>query len=110
MSSTAGRGDETTPAPNAAARWREVDPSGGGRSGGRLPAVLAAGGCVLAGSGRCDGADAWAATGVGALRRVRSGGRVLMTGLEEGLPEATSTTGMAPRDGGVWQNDQATLV
>ena len=31
-----------------------------------------------------------------------------MTGLEEGLPQATVRT--AQRDGGVWQNGQATLV
>ena len=36
---------------------------------------------------------------VDALRRVRSGGRVLMTGIDVGLVEATVWTGTAPQDG-----------
>ena len=40
-----------------------------------------------------------ARAGVGALRRVRSGVRVLMTRIEDGLPEATVRRGTAPWDG-----------
>ena len=107
MSAAAGRGDETTPASDAGARWHEVDPEAGD------PVVI----CpqcwpLVAASWRArldvTVRTARAAAGVGTVRRVRSGGRVLMTGLEEGLPQATVWT--AQRDGGVWQNGQATLV
>ena len=80
---------------------------GVGRSGVRLPAVLAGGGGAPAESGGRDGAGAGAAAGVGALRRVRTGGRVLRRGTEEGVPEATVRTGAAPRDGDQWRDGEA---
>ena len=52
----------------------------------------------------CDGARARATAGVGALRRVRSGAGVLMTGTWEGLVEAAGGRGTAPRDDGAGRN------
>ena len=68
--------------------------AGDGRSGFRLSVVLAAGGFVLAGASRRDGADTLGAAGVGALRLVRTGVRMLMRDVEELV--------MAPMDGGSW--------
>ena len=81
---------------------------GSGRPSACLSTVLAAGGVVLAGSRGCDGARARAAAGVGALRRVRSGAGVLMTGTWEGLVEAAVGRGTAPRDDGAWRNGRPT--
>ena len=48
--------------------------------------------------------------GVGALRRVRSGGRVLMRGIEGGVLEATVQRETAPRGGDRWRDGEAAVV
>ena len=92
-----------------AARWRAVD-TGDGRPGVRLPAVLARRGGRVAGSDGRDGAGAGSTAGVGALRRVRSGWRVLTRGIKGDVLEATVQMGTARRDGGAWHDGQAAPV
>ena len=89
-----------------AGAWREVNPESGDPVF-NLPAVLAGSGGRVAGPAGRGGAEAETATHVGALRRVRAGGRVLRRRAEEGVSEAAGRGGTAPRDGDRWQDREA---